>query len=82
MSLQIFAKLLNLVEPHIHKKNTPYGEPNPARMPLYVTLTYLATGVNIRTIATNFSLGKTTVWEILTECLPALGAALKNDYVE
>ncbi|CAG7732740.1 unnamed protein product, partial [Allacma fusca] len=38
MSPPIFAKLLNLVEPHIRKKDTPYRESIPPRIRLYVTL--------------------------------------------
>ncbi|CAG7831719.1 unnamed protein product [Allacma fusca] len=81
MSPPIFAKLLRLVDPYVRKKDTPYRDAIPPRIRLYVTLRYLATGDYIRTIATNFSLGKTTVWEILTECLPAVWIALKKDYV-
>ncbi|CAG7709945.1 unnamed protein product, partial [Allacma fusca] len=53
----------------------------PAKTRLYITLRYLATGDHLRTIATNFSMGTSTVWTIVHECLPAIYNALHGEYL-
>jgi len=42
----------------------------------------LATGDNLRTIALNFSVGVSTVWDILDEGVQIIWKALKREYVK
>jgi len=82
MTPKTFTKLLSLVGSSLMKQDTKWREAVAVRIRLYVILRYLATGDNIRTISTSFSLGYATVWKILHHDLSVIWKTLKGTYVK
>jgi hypothetical protein len=56
-----FDAVLRMIETDIMKKDTTYRIAIPPRQRLIVALRYLATGDSFQTIATSFSMGRSTV---------------------
>lgn len=72
MTPENFEKLLDLVSPRIQRSDTQMRDAIPARLKLEVTLNFLATGNNYRTLQHLFRVPKPTISKFLPEVCDAI----------
>jgi hypothetical protein len=82
MTADQFDILLGLVNPFIQKKNTQLRQSISASDLLILTLRYLATGDNFRSLQYLFRIPQTTISRIIPEVLDAIYKVLVSDYVK
>ena len=78
MSEEQFSWLLEKVTPRIKKQDTRFREALSPRIKLQVTLRYLASGDNLRTLSALYRVPKTTVSRFIPEVCTAVYAALED----
>ena len=77
-----FDIVFGLIEVDITKRITTFRMSIPPRQRLFVTLRYLATGDSFQTIATSFSMGKSTVRSIVDQVNNALWRRMSPIYMK
>lgn len=82
MSADQFDQLLELVEPHISKSDTKMRNRISASDRLVLTLRYLATGENFRSLQYLFRISHSTISLIIPEVLDAIYKVLVIDFVK
>lgn len=80
MSGEQFDYLLNLVKPHIQKKDTKFRLSIPAETRLALTLRYLATGENFNSLRMLFRIAQPTISAIIPEVLDAIYMVLVDEF--
>lgn len=78
MSAADFEYILQLIEPHIKKKDTSWREAIPAKVRLAVTLRFLATGDSYKSLHFLFKISSQVISLIVPEVCEAICEALKN----
>ncbi|XP_071555013.1 uncharacterized protein [Temnothorax nylanderi] len=79
MNLLTFNKLLDIMRPHLEKRN---WRALPAEQRLIITLRFLATGDQISSIAFAHRIGESTVYKIIKETCPAIIKVLSPMYLK
>ncbi|XP_075157893.1 uncharacterized protein LOC142231160 [Haematobia irritans] len=82
MNASDFDYLLRLVAPYITKKSTHLREPIPPSDRLAVTLRYLPTGENFRSLQYIFRIPHNTISTIIPEVCEAIFKALQPEYLK
>lgn len=82
MSGDDFDFLLNLVTPLIQKQETPMRKPISAGERLALTLRFLATGENFKSLQYLFLIPQTTISRIVPETCDAIYKVLKDKYMK
>jgi len=78
MNIDIYNKLLSMVEPLIIKKDTNMRESIPPNQRLALTLRYLATGRSFEDLKYSAVIAPTTISEIVMETCKAIITVLKD----
>lgn len=82
MDPEQFDNLLVLVTPHIQKIDTNMRQSIPAGERLVLTLRYLATGENFRSLQYLFRIPASTISRIIPEVLDAIYKVLVGEYLQ
>lgn len=82
MTVDQFDHLLGLVTPFIQKEDTNMRMSIPASDRLILTLRFLATGDNFRSLQYLFRIPQTTISRIIPEVLEAIYKVLVDDFVK
>lgn len=78
MSRSDFDLLLTMIEPAITKKTSNMRKPIPANIRLAITMRYLATGDNYRSLHDLFKVSNSAITLIIPEVCEAISNALKD----
>lgn len=82
MTIAQFDNLLALVSPHISKKDTMMRKSISAKDRLIVTLRFLATGDNFRSLEYLFRIPHNTISSIIPDVLDAIYKVLVDEYLQ
>lgn len=81
MPKAVYDELLEIMRPHISKKNTNYRPCKPAELRLALTLRYLAFGGSYLDLHQQFCVGRSTVGSIIAHTTRKIYKALKKEYL-
>lgn len=81
MRLDVYAKLLIIMKPHLRKQYTNWRKPISAEVRLAVTLRFLAMGDGFRSLSQQFRIGLSTTREIVLETCQKIYNVLQEEYL-